>query len=102
MRVALVHDWLTVMRGAERCLEVFCELFPEADLYTLLYARQRVSRTIQSMKVHASWINRLPRVSKYYRYCLPLFPGAIERFSLRDYDLILSSSHCVAKGVLGD
>jgi len=52
------------------------------------------------MKVHASWINRLPGVNKYYRYCLPLFPTVIEQFSLRDYDLVLSSSHCVAKGVL--
>ena len=100
MKVALVHDWLTGMRGGEKCLEVFCELFPAADLYTLLYLPDRVSPVIRSMKIHASWFNRLPGVGRYYRYGLPLFPGIIEGFVLKDYDLILSSSHCVAKGIV--
>ena len=99
MRVALVHDWLTGMRGGEKCLEVFCELFPEADLYTLVYLPDRVSPLIRSMKIHASWFNRLPGVERYYRYGLPLFPSIVEGFALRDYDLVLSSSHCAAKGV---
>ena len=99
MRVALVHDWLTGMRGGEKCLEVFCELFPEADLYTLIYDRDAVSPTIRGMNVKASWIGRLPRARKYFRYLLPLFPKTIERFELDGYDLILSSSHCVAKGI---
>lgn len=99
MRVALVHDWLTGMRGGEKCLEIFCELFPEADLYTLIYLPERVSPTIRAMEVQASWVNRLAAVGRYYRYCLPLFPRAIERFEMEHYDLILSSSHCVAKGV---
>jgi glycosyltransferase involved in cell wall biosynthesis len=98
-RVALVHDWLTGMRGGEKCLEVFCELFPDADLFTLVYVPERVSPTIRRMKVRASWINRLPGIKHYYRYCLPLFPGAIEKFDLEMYDLIVSSSHCVAKGI---
>jgi glycosyltransferase involved in cell wall biosynthesis len=88
------------MRGGEKCLEVFCELFPDADLYTLLYYPKRMSKTINGMKVHTAWINGLPAVGRYYRYCLPLFPRAIERFKLSDYDLVLSSSHCVAKGAL--
>ncbi len=100
MRVALVHDWLTGMRGGENCLEVFCELFPDADLYTLVYLPDRVSPVIRSMKIHASWFNRLPRVEQYYRYGLPLFPSIVEGFALGDYDLVLSSSHCVAKGVV--
>jgi len=100
MRVALVHDWLTGMRGGEKCLEVFCELFPEADLYTLIYLPEQVSTTIRGMKVHAAWLNRLPLVKGYYRYCLPLFPRVVEGFKLAGYDLVLSSSHCVAKGVL--
>jgi glycosyltransferase involved in cell wall biosynthesis len=87
------------MRGGERCLEVFCELFPEADLYTLIYLPDRVSPTIRSMKLHPSWLNSLPRVGRYYRHCLPLFPRTIEGFDLAGYDLVLSSSHCVAKGV---
>ncbi len=98
VKVALVHDWLTGMRGGEKCLEVLCELFPEADLYTLIYLPDRVSPTIRAMKVHASWLNRLPGIEKFYRYCLPLFPSAIEKFHSSDYDLVLSSSHCVAKG----
>jgi glycosyltransferase involved in cell wall biosynthesis len=98
MRVAIIHDWLTGMRGGEKCLEVFCELFPDADLYTLLYYPEQMSKIINGMKIHTSWVNELPAVRHYYRYCLPLFPKAIERFSLNDYDLILSSSHCVAKG----
>ena len=100
MRVALVHDWLTGMRGGEKCLEAFCELFPQADVYTLIYLPENVSPTIRSLKVHYSWLGRLPKIESYYRYCLPLFPGAIERFNLKGYDLVLSSSHCVAKGIL--
>jgi glycosyltransferase involved in cell wall biosynthesis len=87
------------MRGGEKCLEVFCELFPEADVYTLFYLPDGVSPVIRSMKVRASWLNRLPGVGRYYRYSLPLFPAVVEGFRLDDYDLILSSSHCVAKGV---
>src|ERR1043166_1676428 len=100
MRVALVHDWLTGMRGGEKCLEVFCELFPEADLYTLLYLPEHVSPAIRSMNVRSSWFNRVPGATQYYRYALPLFPTLIENFALRNYDLVLSSSHCVAKGIV--
>lgn len=99
MRVALVHDWLTGMRGGERCLEVLCELFPGADLFTLLHVPGRVSRVIEERRIRTSFLQRLPRVEERYRYLLPLFPLAIERFDLRGYDLVLSSSHCVAKGV---
>lgn len=99
MKVALVHDWLTGMRGGEKCLEVFCELFPDADLYTLVYQPERVSSAIRRMNVKTSWIDRLPGARKYFRYLLPLFPKTIESFDLDGYDLILSDSHCVAKGV---
>jgi glycosyltransferase involved in cell wall biosynthesis len=99
MKVALVHDWLTGMRGGEKCLEVFCEAFPDADLYTLIYYPDRMSRAINAMRIQTSWVNGFPGVRHYYRYCLPLFPKAIEQFKLDDYDVVLSSSHCVAKGV---
>ncbi|HPQ67871.1 MAG TPA: glycosyltransferase [bacterium] len=99
MKVALVHDWLTGMRGGERCLEAFCELFPEAHLYTLLHNKGAVSRRIETMPIHTSFIQKMPFATKGYRYYLPLFPTAIEMFDLREYDLILSSSHCAAKGV---
>lgn len=100
MRVALVHDWLTGMRGGEKCLEVFCELFPQADLYTLLWNPGSVSKTIERMPIHCSFIDLLPGKSRGYRHYLPLFPWAIESLNVKKYDLVISSSHCVAKGVL--
>jgi glycosyltransferase involved in cell wall biosynthesis len=97
--VALVHDWLTGMRGGERCLEVFCELFPDADLYTLLHVRGSVSRAIEQRRIITSFIQRLPDAARHYRSYLPLFPAAIRALDLRGYDLVLSSSHAVAKSV---
>ena len=98
MRVALVHDWLTGMRGGERCLEVFCELFPDADLFTLLHVPGSVSPLIERRRIVTSFVQRLPAAATRYRQYLPLFPRAVEAFDLRGYDLVLSSSHCVAKG----
>jgi glycosyltransferase involved in cell wall biosynthesis len=94
----LVHDWLTGMRGGERCLEVFCELFPDADLYTLLHVPGSVSPVIERRRIVTSFVQRLPAVATRYRQYLPVFPAAVESFDLRGYDLVLSSSHCVAKG----
>ena len=99
MKAALIHDWLTGMRGGEKCLEAFCELFPYADLYTLVFDPDSVSPAIRRMNVKTSSIDRLPGAKKRFRYFLPLFPRAIGSFELGDYDLIVSSSHCVAKGV---
>ena len=99
MRVAIIHDWLVTTRGGEKCLEAFCELFPKADIYTLVYAPQRVSALINSMNIYPSRLNHVPKIESFYRYCLPLFPRIIESFDLRRYDLIISSSHCVAKGI---
>ncbi|TMQ63915.1 MAG: glycosyltransferase family 4 protein [Candidatus Eisenbacteria bacterium] len=100
MRVALVHDWLTGMRGGEKCLEVLCELFPHADLYTLVHRRGSVSKTIESRTVRESWIARLPGGRRHYRWYVPLYPLAIESFDLTGYDLVISTSHCAAKGAL--
>ena len=102
LKVALVHDWLTGMRGGEKCLEVLCELFPEADLYSLIHQKGELSQTIESMPIRTSFVQKLPFGLKKYRHYLPLFPLAIERFDFSDYDLIVSSSHCVAKGVRHD
>ena len=96
-RVALVHDWLTGMRGGERCLEVFCELFPDADLFTLLHVPGSVSPVIERRRIVTSFLQRLPDVAARYRYYLPLFPAAMARFDFSGYDLVLSSSHAVAK-----
>ena len=100
MKIALVHDWLTGMRGGEKVLEVFCELFPHAHLYTLLHNKGSASDTIENMDIRTSFIQHLPLAVRKYRYFLPIFPTAIERFDLRGYDVVLSSSHCVAKGVI--
>jgi glycosyltransferase involved in cell wall biosynthesis len=100
MKVAIIHDWLTGMRGGEKCLEVFCELFPDADLYTLIHINNSVSKIIEDRNIKTSFIQKMPGVKKNYRSFLPLFPLAIEGFDLKGYDLILSSSHCVAKGII--
>ena len=100
MKIALIHDWLTGMRGGEKVLEVFCELFQGAKIFTLIHIKGSVSSTIEALPVETSFIQKLPEAKKRYRNYLPLFPAAIERFDLRDFDLILSSSHCVAKGVI--
>ena len=102
IKVALVHDWLNGMRGGEKCLEVLCELFPDADLYTLIHEKGKLSKVIESMKISTSFIQHMPFGLKKYRHYLPLFPLAIEQFKLNGYDLIVSSSHCVAKGVKHD
>ncbi|MEE8125162.1 MAG: glycosyltransferase [Nitrospirales bacterium] len=99
MKVALVHDWLTGMRGGEKCLEAFCELFPDAPIFTLIYVKGSVSSIIERHRIIPSLLSHFPRAATWYRYYLPLFPFAIQSFDLRGYDMILSSSHCVAKGV---
>lgn len=102
MRVALIHDWLNGMRGGEKVLEVFCELFPQADLYTLFYEKGKVTPVIANRRIVTSFIGELPWAREFYRYYLPFFPRAVKGFDLEkgNYDLVLSSSHCVAKGVL--
>ena len=97
LRVALVHDWLTGMRGGEKCLEVMGEIFPEADLFTLLHMPGSVTPVIENRRIVTSFLQRMPGAERHYRWALPLFPRAIESFDLGAYDLVLSSSHCVAK-----
>ena len=100
MRLALVHDWLTGMRGGEKALEVLCERFPDAELFTLVHVRGSVSPTIERMRPHTSFVQRLPRVKRYYRHYLPLFPTAIEQFSFDRFDRVVSLSHCCAKSIV--
>jgi glycosyltransferase involved in cell wall biosynthesis len=98
-RIALVHDWLTGMRGGEKVLEVLCELYPDAPVYTLVALPDKLSATLASRRIISSFLQRIPGIDKRYRHFLPLFPFAIERFDLGGYDLVISSSHAVAKGV---
>ena len=98
LNIAIVHDWLTSMRGGEKVLEVLCELYPEATLITLLYNKGMLSPVIEKMQIKTSFIDKLPMKEKKYRNYLPLFPLAIESIDFSKFDLIISSSHCVAKG----
>jgi glycosyltransferase involved in cell wall biosynthesis len=98
-RVVLVHDWITGMRGGEKCLEVFCRRWPESPLFTLLYKRGSVCRDIEQLPIHTSFLQFLPAVHRYYRFLLPLMPAAISSLRLPPCDLVLSCSHCVAKSV---
>jgi glycosyltransferase involved in cell wall biosynthesis len=100
LRVALIHDWLTGMRGGEKALEVFCEIFPDADLFTLVYLPGTTSPLIERRRVKQSAIQFLPFAGRFYREYLPLFPIAVEQFDLDPYDLVISTSHCAAKSVV--
>ncbi len=102
MKTALIHDWLVTYAGSERCLESFVNLFPDSDIFTLINFLNVEERKIilKNKEAATSFIQRLPWVKSNHRNYLPLFPYAIEQFDLSSYDLVLSSSHAVSKGVL--
>lgn len=95
MKTAIIHDWLVSMGGAEKVLQAILELYP-SPVYTLVHDETMFT----DQGITTSFLQKIPGSKKYYRNFLPLFPLAIEQFDLRSYDLILSSSHAVAKGVL--
>ena len=99
-RIALVHDWLTGMRGGEKVLEVLCERFPSASLFTLVHlpgSGQPGDRaTAAADFVHPAAADGL----RFYRQYLPLFSTAVEQFDLDGYDVIVSVSHCCVKSVV--
>ena len=97
LRVALVHDWLTGMRGGEKCLEAACERWPDAALFTLLHKRGSVSDAIERLKPRTSVLDALPGWPRYYRYLLPIMPLAARWQIPESADVVLSLSHCVAK-----
>jgi glycosyltransferase involved in cell wall biosynthesis len=99
MRVALVHDWLTGMRGGEKVLLSLARLFPDAPIYTLLHVKGTLSPALEARTIRTTFVQRLPGVARRYRHYLPAFPAAAASFDLRAFELIVSSSHCVAKGV---
>ncbi|WP_080406863.1 glycosyltransferase family 4 protein [Burkholderia ubonensis] len=99
MKIAIVHDWLVVHGGAERVLAHMIDCFPQADIYSLVdFLEDRAC--LRGRDVRTSFVQRLPFARTRYRSYLPLFPLAIEQFDLSDYDIVLSSSYAVAKGVL--
>ena len=101
MKTAIVHDWLITYSGAERVLEEILKLYPDADLYSLLDFIPPGQRDfIQNKPVKTSFLQKLPFIKKNYRNFLPLMPLAIEQFDMSEYDLVISSNHAVAKGVI--
>ncbi len=101
MQIALVHDWLVSTRGGEKCLDALCRRYPDAKVFTLLRRPGATTGAIERMEVQTSPLQRIPGITRMYRYLLPLMPAAIESFRLpADLDLVVSCSHAVAKGVL--
>jgi len=98
LRVALVHDWLTGMRGGEKVLERLCGLFPDAPISTLVWKKGAMSEAIESHPIRTSFLQAMPASARAYRWYLPLFPRAIESFDFAGFDVVISSSHAVAKG----
>ena len=99
-RVALVHDWLTGMRGGEKVLEALADLVPGAALFTLLHVAGAVSPRLEALRPSVSFVQYLPDARRRYRWYVGLFPAAVEQFDLDEFDLVLSTSHCAAKSVV--
>jgi hypothetical protein len=93
---ALAHDWLTGMRGGEKVLELLCQRFPEAPLWTLIHNPNTVSSTISNRAIHTSLLQDLPLASRKYRHYLPFFPFFAEMNKVSHADIVVSTSHAVA------
>lgn len=103
MKVAIIHDWLTTWAGAEKALAELLNCFPQAEVFTTVnFLDQDAIPALQRHVIHTSFIQRMPFARKRYRQYLPLMPLAVEQFDLKGFDLIISSSHAVAKGVISD
>ncbi|MBT8181241.1 MAG: glycosyltransferase family 4 protein [Eudoraea sp.] len=101
MKVAIVHEWLTVIAGSESCFVEFTKIYPEADIFVLVSDNKSLKKLkIDGSRVTNSFIQKLPKSRTKWKNYLPLFPFAVEQFDLSEYDLIISSSHAVAKGVI--
>lgn len=98
-KIAIVHDWLTNFGGAEKVVLKLHEMFPEAPIYTLVYNKKIMEKYFKGIDIRTSFIQKMPFGVKMYKSYLPLMPLAIEQFDLSEYDIIISSSWCVAKGV---
>lgn len=99
-KIALVHHWLVGMRGGERIVECLCKIFPNIDIYTLIYNKNKVSSVINSKNIYTSFLQKMPFSKKHHQIYLPLMPLAVEQFDLSDYDLVISIESGIAKGVI--
>lgn len=103
MKVAIVHDWLTTWAGAEKALAQLIACYPDAEIFTTVnFLKTEDIPCLRGRIIHTSFIQKLPGARKHYRRYLPLMPLAVEQFDLKGFDLILSSSHAVAKGIIPD
>ena len=101
MKTAVLHDWLLTYAGADRVLEQILACYPDADLFSLVNFLPAEQRTfILNKEVHTTFVQHLPLAQKWFRKCLPLLPFAVEQFDLSPYDLVITSSHSVAKGAI--
>ncbi|EKE15842.1 MAG: Glycosyl transferase group 1 [uncultured bacterium] len=101
LKVALAHDFLVSRGGAEKVLESFCELFPEAPIYTLLYDKEKMRGMFEKKNIRTSYLQKFPNfLKKRYQWLLPFFPVIPETFNLREYDLVISSSGAWSKGIV--
>ena len=99
MRIALIHDWVTGLRGGERVLDALAGHFPDAELHTLIYRAGRTTPSIDQLRVFTSRLNRLPGIDRHYRKLLPLYPWAAGQLHPTECDLVISISHAVAKSI---
>jgi len=100
LKVAIVHDWLNQLGGAEGVLEVLKDLYPEAPVYTSIYWREAMPEKYRAWDVRTSWLNRLPLIKTHHQPFLPLYPMAFEGFDLRGYDLVISNKSAFCHGVI--
>ncbi|WP_432821215.1 glycosyltransferase [Trichloromonas sp.] len=100
MKVAIVHYWLVGMRGGEKVVEALCDLYPQADIFSLVVDFDAISDKLKAQTIVPSFVQRIPGARKYYQNFLPIYPMALEQFDLSGYDLVLSSESGPAKGVL--
>lgn len=99
-KIAIIHDWLVTYGGAERVVEAFLEIYPNADIYTLVYDEEKMGKIFPKGKVKTTFIQKFPKATKIYTKLLPFMPYAFEELDLSEYDLVISSSSCCAKGVI--
>ena len=100
LRIALVHYWWVNRRGGERVLEVLADMFPQADIFTLVLDPKALPPSLRSRKITTSFLQKIPGIRRHYKKFLLLFPLALEQFKLDEYDLVISSESGPAKGVL--
>ncbi len=100
MRVAIVHEWFSGIGGSEKVVKAFHDIYPDAPIYVFVHDKRKMPEEYNNMDIRTSYLQKIPFAKSKYQYFLPFMPGAVERYDLSEYDLVLSSSTCCAKGVI--